>query len=1840
MKFLRKMASIVFVTFLLFTGINTVQAAEDVSVVTNNTYNTTDNTVTTDVTVTPDAGVTVTKISDGTNDYVGGSATLLFTANGSYTYTVHYEKGGSSLTYDFDIVINEILTNNIEIEQDGVKITVENANVEVDFGEKPMFNIMIQNVPGSTIDNGVLDIRVPGKLTIPYYEETAGNFTVTYLVAQKQIIANLANGFAAQDTYSFSVEPSVTASAGDTLQIPVTFTGTNDGTPINITFNLNVKIKNSSTPIPYVEATAAMMTEYFDLASYANKNYSGYAGASHDMYAALAYLLPGKDAVHFSNLIIVRESDPVTDSWWVDPVRQRITLVDGIANRLTPEWTQEANGDYKFQYGELITDYRIVFFESRFNVPVDAAPGNYVLTYHVYNDTEFLFTSTVTVEVKNPGAQITYTSRIHNGGKATIGDQIAYQFKFGMSSGPGDTTDIVLEYEIPVELELIDFFVREFSVSKMEYTTDGISWTTIGVGCNQACNFSEITAGALVSGLRIHVVDVMNIERTTYANLILKNRSLADGTTAQIKLKSLNYRVSGASSVVDHVSSTPGFSSVRTVTGVAATNSPYAGTSKIKVGVKEYNSDATFPTDQVFTGQKFVDSVRIGNIGGSETDNAFIYVIVPNGLTATRVSAGGSSVYIGLTGIEDGADIMEYRMPSYTYRTGAADKYGSIALSGDRTMYYIISTNTSLSGYDGLVNFLLGRFQFEVKTLQSGVYDVVYGTGSLTDDGYIVVEDNGMVKTNFTAELQTALGNVSGVPVTANTHYTTTKQLTVGDAISITPTIKAQGEKDSSPVLITGKDTHATTLPTKEVTFIYDFTNNGTMTYKNLEIIDILPHKNDKYITNGNNRNSAFDVNATNKIKVSLNGKATNDVVVYYSTSNLPERFDGNGATVAGDSWVLSGTMTDMSTVRSIKVVLNIDFKPGDVLTLEFTGQLSNDVPRDGVSTAYNSIAYRADMITGTGALKRTALEPNPAAVQADLPQGEGEFTGVVYNDLNSNGVNNSEPGLNGVEIELYVKNGANWDLLDTATTTIDSGVHGSFAFVNDIEHGDYKLRIKLPSGGIFTLNAATGYGLILDSTDNEYAWVTYNGNEIFVVNDLDGTNNLIYSGIEIPIFSYTPLKGTVVFVKKDGTPLTSDYAQGSTINLYDGANLVASAIVGTGGVYQFNNLKITSTKAYSLEFVQKNAGEFVACTTALCGTYYNTFTSGKLDITLVPGTGISTGDVTDFYITDNINPSPTISPTFSVTVAAVGYNPTIVMIASSEKYFSMEWDITLDGESSPEASGVETSTPVDLAQYFNALITAKKSGRYIVSVKVTDAAGNVGNISLGIMVMASDPTIVATATKTYELESTATVRTKAILMTDYGISATDGLGNTISSDNISVDASAVKPNVVGTYDVIITATDIVGNTNTKTIQYSVTDTVAPVINSVTTSVIEFNYGDTIDKDSILAKIGTIGYTEISGTPTYSIEGINSLVLTDLSTTGQKVNLFATDASNNKSAAYEITIKIVDKVKPEFVITNTVIEKDFGITSYTLAQLITDVAVTTLSDNYSTLTTSDIMGTGFSGLVFTNDKINVVQQLTLSVKDSSGNETKHDIDFKLVDKVKPIITTTSTAVTYRSGTTVSRAKLFSDIGFNVADNSGLPVTNITTDLSQIDFTKDHNPSQDYTITITATDDFGNAETVKVTVTMVRMTTYHIEGDDVTITVNDLNKLLSDPDLEEKVLKLANVKAWKDDAIDGITNLEVGIKDLTVLQNPKVSDTIDVVMTMTQPLKPLARTSSQSTDSTTLSHTIHVKVVSNPFTPSPTPNTGVSASAEIWLPVALVGLLLLIVGLKKKQNKEG
>ncbi|WP_034457336.1 BapA/Bap/LapF family large adhesin [Buttiauxella noackiae] len=460
---------------------------------------------------------------------------------------------------------------------------------------------------------------------------------------------------------------------------------------------------------------------------------------------------------------------------------------------------------------------------------------------------------------------------------------------------------------------------------------------------------------------------------------------------------------------------------------------------------------------------------------------------------------------------------------------------------------------------------------------------------------------------------------------------------------------------------------------------------------------------------------------------------------------------------------------------------------------------------------------------SGTGAWTYTPTVP--------LPEGSHSFT-VTATDLAGN---TSAPSL------------AAAILVDTTPPALPTGmtVNATGTTVTGTAEAGSTVTITTSTGTVLGTATADGTGIfsatITPAQTNSQALLAY-------ATDSAGNQGLS-AGFTAPstalpgvpvitsvVDDTAPVTGTVAngLSTNDNTPTINGTADiGATVNVYNNGVLMGTTVAGAGGIW-----------TYAPSALSEGTHNFTATATNVNGT--------------------GSPSVVATVIVDTIAP---LTPT--ATISADGFT----ISGSAEANSTVT--ITLPG-------GATVTVTANGSGTYSATLPTREIGGEVLTVKATDAAGNVSpsvNATAPILPLAADDNVINLA-----LNSTATV-TPPVHYSDYGTLLVGALGNTLS--------------VLGNDTAQVGFTIAAGGTGNITIEAAATGIVLTLLNTLEVAVQKYDAGTNswstvIDSSSPqFANLLTLGASGVTmnitglGEGTYRVVSYN----TSLLATGSLTNL-------------------------------------------------------------------------------------------------------------------------------------------------------------------------------------------------------------------------------------------------------------------------------------------------------------------------------------------------------------
>ncbi|MCH1594193.1 putative Ig domain-containing protein, partial [Staphylococcus epidermidis] len=398
------------------------------------------------------------------------------------------------------------------------------------------------------------------------------------------------------------------------------------------------------------------------------------------------------------------------------------------------------------------------------------------------------------------------------------------------------------------------------------------------------------------------------------------------------------------------------------------------------------------------------------------------------------------------------------------------------------------------------------------------------------------------------------------------------------------------------------------------------------------------------------------------------------------------------------------------------------------------------------------------------------------------------------------------------------------------------------------------------------------------------------------------------------------------------------------------------------------------------------------------------------------------------------------------------------------------------DGVTFDEATNTISGTPSEV-------------GSYDITVTTTDENGNSETTTFTIDVEdTTKPTVEDITDQTQEINTE---------MTPIKIEATDNSGQAVTNkveglpDGVTFDEAtntiSGTPSEVGSYDITVTTTDENGNSETTTFTIDVEDTTKPTVESVADQTQEINTKIEPIKIEARDNSGQAVTNKVDGLPdgvTFD-EATNTISGTPSEVGSYTVTVTTTDESGNATET-TFTIDVEDTTKPTVEdIANQTQEVNTEIEPIKIeATDNSGQAVTNKVDGLPDGVTFDEATNTISG---TPSEVGSYD-ITVTTTDKNGNSETTTFTIDVEDTTKPTVESVADQ-TQEVNTEITPITIESE------DNSGQTVTNKVDGLPDgVTFDEATNtisgtPSKvgSYDITVTTTDENGNAETTTFTI---------------------------------------------------------------------------------------------------------------------------------------------------------
>ncbi|NEO41329.1 MAG: hypothetical protein F6J90_35395 [Moorea sp. SIOASIH] len=449
-------------------------------------------------------------------------------------------------------------------------------------------------------------------------------------------------------------------------------------------------------------------------------------------------------------------------------------------------------------------------------------------------------------------------------------------------------------------------------------------------------------------------------------------------------------------------------------------------------------------------------------------------------------------------------------------------------------------------------------------------------TGSLTNELFIMSNDSMFDCNNSNRRSQDTF-DVDGDGITDETICRRTANVEVAGIATLDSQKVVQGEVDTS------FSTSGTTVPGGRVDYQLTITNQGTVPMTNILVVDILPAIGDTQVLNTSSaRGSQWRPNLAGPVSVAIPG-----VTVEYTTNSNPCRpnpTDGqdlNWPSGCVNDWSTTFP-SDPSAVTALRFNLgNLVLDPLESVMLNWPMRAPAGAPTNG-EIAWNSFAFVSTRTDQSGAAA-TLLPAEPPKVGIVIqPLTPAIIGDLVWDDQNGNGIqDNSEPGINGVRVELWEDGGdgqpgTSDDTFYGFTLTAPDGTGNDGAYLfSEVPAGDYFLKF-IPSANL-NLSAQDQGG---DETADSDADPNTGQTNVFSVNQTTDTRDL-----DAGLTSVDPANASLgdfvwLDTNDNGTQDGGEVGvNGVTVELYDTANTLIDSTQtsddsnGNPGFYRFRDL-------------------------------------------------------------------------------------------------------------------------------------------------------------------------------------------------------------------------------------------------------------------------------------------------------------------------------------------------------------------------------------------------------------------------------------------------------------------------------------------------------------------------------------------------------------------------------------------------------------------------------------------------------------------------------------------
>ena len=565
----------------------------------------------------------------------------------------------------------------------------------------------------------------------------------------------------------------------------------------------------------------------------------------------------------------------------------------------------------------------------------------------------------------------------------------------------------------------------------------------------------------------------------------------------------------------------------------------------------------------------------------------------------------------------------------------------------------------------------------------------------------------------------------------------------------------------------------------------------------------------------------------------------------------------------------------------------------------------------------------------------------------------------------------------------------------------------------------------------------------------------------------------------------------------------------------------------------------------------------------------------GSYDITVTTTDESGNSETTTFTIDVEDTTKPTVESVADQT-QEINTEMTPIKIEATDnsgQAVTNKVDGLPDGVTFDEATNTISGTPSEV-------------GSYDITVTTTDESGNATETTFTIDVEDTiKPTVESIAGQTQEINTE---------MTPIKIEATDNSDQTVTNkveglpDGVTFDETtntiSGTPSKVGSYDITVTTTDESGNSETTTFTINVEDTTKPTVEDITDQTQEVNTEITPIKIEARDNSGQAVTNKVDGLPdgvTFD-EATNTISGTPNEVGSYDITVTTTDESGN-SETTSFTIDVEDTTKPTVEdIADQTQEVNTEITPITIeSEDNSGQAVTNKVDGLPDGVTFDEATNTISG---TPSEVGSYD-ITVTTTDENGNSETTTFTIEVKDTTKPTVESVADQ-TQEVNTEIEPIKI------EAKDNSGQAVTNKVDGLPDgVTFDEATNtisgtPSEvgSYDITVTTTDESGNATEI----------TFTINVEDTTKpTVEDIADQTQEVNTEITPIKIEAT----DNSGQGVTNKVEGLPDGVTFD--ETTNTISGIPSEVGSYDIKVTTTDESGNSETTTFTIDVKDTTKP-----------------------------------------